>query len=182
MALEVEIDYLINYKLSKSNKTLLLKNSYFNSSNLYVYFYDGRKNKISSSLLALSERNTNSNVANVVFYEGVDDFNNYTDCKNIFKGTFTVYDTSSYASVVCQMNPSNRLFFTLTNPREKKLPALGLLMGMSNPPLFAPVAIKCIISRDMLSDNQVIEELTRVTKDERKMFRQYNMFLINSHL
>ena len=95
-ALEVEIDYLINYKSPRVNKTLSLRNSYFNCSNFYVYFYDGRFKKIVRSLLVLSQRSPSSNSANATLYKGVSNFSDYANCDNVFKGTFNVYDTTSY--------------------------------------------------------------------------------------
>ena len=135
-ALEVEIDYLINYKSPRVNKTLSLRNSYFNCSNFYVYFYDGRFKKIVRSLLVLSQRSPSSNSANATLYKGVSNFSDYANCDNVFKGTFNVYDTTSYATLINQVNKAKRVFLTLTNPMARGLPAMGLFVGVSNPPFF----------------------------------------------
>ncbi len=175
VALEVEVDYLINYKMNTSNKTLLLKNSYFNRSNLYLYYYDGKNKKIATSLLVLSERNKNSNVADAVFYENVSDFNNFTDCRNVFKGAFMVYDTSTYCRLICQMNPASRIYLTLSNPTAKGLPAAGIMTNVSSPPTVLPTAIKVVVSKDMLEEDEALIEYLKISKEEIKLLRKHNM-------
>lgn len=179
-ALEVEIDYLINYKSPRVNKTLSLRNSYFNCSNFYVYFYDGRFKKIVRSLLVLSQRSPSSNSANATLYKGVSNFSDYANCDNVFKGTLNVYDTTSYATLINQVNKAKRVFLTLTNPMARGLPAMGLFVGVSNPPFFSPMSIKVIVSRYILEEDEVFNNIMAVSKEDVKQLKQYNMMLVNT--
>lgn len=179
-ALEVEVDYLINYKMNISTKTLLLKNSYFNRSNLYLYYYDKKSKRVVLSLLNITERNKDSNVADAILYEDVEDFSNFTECRNVYKGSFMVYDTTTYCRLVCQMNPASRIYLTLSNPNAKRTPAVGLLNFISSPPTFMPAGVKILLSKDMIEEDETLVEALTISKEEISLLRKHNMFLTQS--
>ena len=66
------------------------------------------------------------------------------------------------------------------NPMQRSIPAIGLLTGIGNPPIFSPVAIKTIVSRYILKENDAFDQVINISKDELKQIRQYNMMLVGS--
>lgn len=179
-ALEMELTHLINYKSPKLNKPTVLRNSYFDHSQYYMYFYDGRYKKLIKSVLYLSQRHDNSNRADAILYKGVEQFSKKENCENIYNGTLESFDATSHATLINQINKSEKIHLLLMNPMQRSIPAIGLLTGIGNPPIFSPLAIKTIVSRYILKENEAFEQVINISKDELKQIRKYNMMLVGS--
>lgn len=180
-ALEMELTHLINYSSLKANRQLTNADTYFDQSYYYIYYYDGRHKRLIKSIMTLSTDEKVKHSSEVIFYKGVDDFNNKEDCDNIYNGTIDSFDATTHATLINQINKSERIHFLLMNPMQRGIPAIGILSGIGNPPYFAPVAIKVIVSKYMLDeDDPIFENIITITKDELKQYKQYNMMIIGN--
>ena len=76
-----------------------------------------------------------------------------------------------------QSNHSERVTLTALNPFDRSTEVLGMLSGMSRYPLL-PISIKCILSEEILTeDDQLHEDLILNPKDM-KLIRKLNMFAV----
>lgn len=57
---------------------------------------------------------------------------------------------------------------------------MGLFVGVSNPPFFSPMSIKVIVSRYILEEDEVFNNIMAVSKEDVKQLKQYNMMLVNT--
>ncbi len=180
-ALEMDLSHLIDYKSPELDYSPMLKNSYFNNTYFYMYYYDGRMKKLVKSLLILSSTtDIKSPHAEATLYKGVEDFNDKDSCDTIYNGNFESFDTTSHGTLLNQTNKSERIHLILINPMERGIPAVGMLSGIGNPPFFSPVSIKVILSKYLLEENDVFYQVTYISKDELRQYKQCNMMIVGS--
>ncbi len=179
-ALNMDLTHLINYKSPKADKTIVLNNSYFDHSQYYMYFYDGRHKRLTKSVLQLTQSQERPNKADAILYEGLNDFDNIEECDNIYNGTLESFDATSHATFINQTNKSEKLHLLLMNPMQRGIPAIGLLTGIGNPPIFSPVSIKTIVSRYILEENEVFDKVVTISREELKQYKQLNMMIVGS--
>lgn len=179
-ALDMDLTHLINYKSPKTNKTIVLNNSYFDHSQYYMYFYDGRNKKLTKSVLQLTPNQEKTNSADAILYKGVNDFDDIDNCDNIYNGLLESFDATSHATFINQTNKSEKIHLLLMNPMQRGIPAIGLLTGIGNPPIFSPVAIKTIVSRYILEENEIFNKVVNISKEELKQYKQFNMMIVGS--
>ena len=113
-------------------------------------------------------------------YEGLNDFDNIEECDNIYNGTLESFDATSHATFINQTNKSEKLHLLLMNPMQRGIPAIGLLTGIGNPPIFSPVSIKTIVSRYILEENEVFDKVVTISREELKQYKQLNMMIVGS--
>lgn len=179
-ALGMELIHLVNYKSPKADKTPVLNNSYFDHSQYYMYFYDGRNKRLTKSVLQLSQSQKKVNCADAILYKGVSDFDDIEECDNIYNGTLESFDATSHATFINQTNKSEKLHLLLMNPMQRGIPAIGLLTGIGNPPIFSPVSIKTVVSRYILEENEIFDKVINISKQELKQYKQFNMMIVGS--
>ena len=179
-ALNMDLTHLINYKSPKADKTIVLNNSYFDHSQYYMYFYDGRHKRLTKSVLQLTQSQERPNKADAILYEGLNDFDNIEECDNIYNGTLESFDATSHATFINQTNKSEKLHLLLMNPMQRGIPAIGLLTGIGNPPIFSPVSLKTIVSRYILEENEVFDKVVTISREELKQYKQLNMMIVGS--
>ena len=64
------------------------------------------------------------------------------------------------------------------NPMQREAPAVGLLAGIGDPPYFSPVAIKIVVSKYILKEDDVFNKVVMINKNELKQYKQHNMMLV----
>lgn len=179
-ALEMELAHLIDYKSPDFSKPASISGSYFSQSQLYMYYYDGRKKKMVRSVISLSENQSREHSADIVLYNGVSDFSSREQCDNIYNGTLDSFDATTHATLINQINRSERIHLLLMNPIHLGMPAVGIMTGIGNPPFFAPLSIKVVVSRYVLEEDEAFERIVNISKEELKKYRQYNMMIITT--
>lgn len=179
-ALEMELAHLIDYKSPDFSKPASISGSYFSQSQLYMYYYDGRKKKMVRSVISLSENQSRDHSADIVLYNGVSDFSSREQCDNIYNGTLDSFDATTHATLINQINRSERIHLLLMNPIHLGMPAVGIMTGIGNPPFFAPLSIKVVVSRYVLEEDEAFESIINISKEEVKKYRQYNMMIITT--
>lgn len=177
-ALEMDLSHLVDYISPKSKRPAAHGNSYFNSAYFYVYYYDGRGRRLIKSLMRLSHNGDYQSSVGVTLYKGVKDFSDYDNCENIYSGTLESFDATSHATLINQINKSERIHLLLMNPMQREAPAVGLLAGIGDPPYFSPVAIKIVVSKYILKEDDVFNKVIMINKNELKQYKQHNMMLV----
>lgn len=180
-ALEMDVKSLVDYKSPNVKPKPLPKDSFFNQSRCYMYYYDGRIKKIVRSLidLNLSDDNSNGQRIDVTLYMGLDSFSNTDKSQHIFEGRLLPYDTITHISLTNQINKTERLYLCVLNPMHAHSPAVGIMSGIASNPFFAPMGMKILISKNQLNEDAALEAAVELSKEDYKSFKTYNMMVIN---
>ena len=172
-ALDVTVQQLIDY-YPEPEEAAPAADSFFPQRLIYLYFYDGRVKKIIRNLLEISRE---GGAPTASLYYDIPSFDKPEKCRNLYFGKAEFFDTVSNFLFESQSNRSERVTLTALNPFDRGSEVLGMLSGMSRYPLL-PISIKCILSAEMLiEDEALLEELTLTQKDM-KLIRKMNMFAV----
>lgn len=178
-ALNVDMKCFIDYQPPVFHpEHLLPQNSYFNQSHSYMYYYDGRVRQLVRSLLNFSPA-TNGDSIDVMLYVGVPDFENPDRCQHLFTGEMQSYDTITHMVLHNQINDAEKMYICMLNPMQNHAPAVGLLSGIGSTPFFAPIALKTLISKEPLEENDKLMNTIRLDKDDYHLLKYYNMLVVN---
>lgn len=178
-ALEIELVSLIDYQCSNVKAEALPKNIFFNQHKYYMYYYDGRIKKIVRSLILLTPTLEHTRYLTAKIYTGLETFDNVEKCQHMFAGSMKPYDTITHLYLTNQINTTEKLYICILNPMHASSPAIGLIAGIGSNPFFAPVAIKTLISKEMLEENEHLLHVLKLDKEDHHMFKYYNMMVIN---
>ncbi len=177
--LDIDLKYFIDYQPPIFNeKPLVPKNTYFNQSTAYMYYYDGRIHQLVRSLLAFST-SMDSDDVEVTLYNGVESFSEPDRCRHLFIGEMKSYDTITHMVLGNQINEAEKMYICMLNPMQNRMPAIGLLSGIGSTPFFAPIALKTLISKEPLDENDKLLNAVKLDKDDYHLLRYYNMMVIN---
>lgn len=180
-ALEMDVKSLIDYKSPNVRQKALPKDSFFNQSRYYMYYYDGRIKKVVRSLidLAMSDNDPEGQRIDVTLYMGLDNFNDTKKSQHIFEGRLLPYDTITHISLTNQINKTEKLYLCVLNPMHAHSPAIGILSGIASNPFFAPIGIKILISKNQLAEDAAFRSAIELNKEDSRNFKTYNMMVIN---
>jgi hypothetical protein len=67
----------------------------------------------------------------------------------------------------------------MLNPMQNRVPAIGLMSGIGSTPFFAPIALKTLISKEPIEENEKLLNAVKLDKDDYHLLRYYNMMVIN---
>ena len=179
-ALEIDLSHLVHYQSPTTAQLTKIKKGYFNQTQLYMYYYDGRRKKLIKSVLCLSDSPDENHSANALLYHGVSDLSHKEQCENVYNGVLDNFDSTTHATLINQINRSERIHFILMNPIKIGMPAIGLMAGIANPPHFSPLAIKIVISKYLLKEDEIFNHIIHISKEEFKRYRQLNMMIIDN--
>jgi len=179
--LEIELVHLIDYESPNIKPEILPKNTYFNKHKYYMYYYDGRIKRGGRSLICLTPTQDNSRDVMVMLYNGLDTFDHLEKCHYIFAGTMKPYDTITHFYLTNQINATEKMYICILNPMHASSPAVGLMAGIGSNPFFAPIAIKTLISKEILEENDNFINALKLNKEDHHMIKYYNMVVINCH-
>ena len=178
-ALDIDLKCFIDYQIpNPHNKLVLPKKSYFNQPQVYMYFYDGRIHQIVRSLLRFSP-SVSGDAIDVMLYVGVASFDDPDHCQHLFTGEMKPYDTITHMVLTNQINEAEKMYICMLNPMQTRMPAIGLLSGIGSTPFFAPIAMKALISKTQLEENDNLLNTIKLDKEDYHLLRSYNMMVIN---
>ncbi len=176
-ALDIDLKYFIDYQPpALQAEPVLPKNFYFNQPRAYMYYYDGRVKQLVRSLLRFSP--AGETIA-VTLCLGVASFEDPDRCQHLFTGEMKPYDTITHMVLTNQINEAEKMYICMLNPMQTRTPAIGLLSGIGSTPFFAPIALKTLISKEPLEENEKLLNSIKLDKDEYHLLRYYNMMVIN---
>ncbi|MEG0291800.1 MAG: helix-turn-helix transcriptional regulator [Anaerovoracaceae bacterium] len=178
-ALEIDFKELVDFQAPYNKSHIVIKNSFFDQTKFYLYYFDGRINKVVKCLMLISQSNDKNNFLDVTFYNGLETFENLDKCQHIFSGRVSPFDTISHITLVNQINPTEWLYICILNPMHVHSPAVGIMSGISSTPFFAPIAVKVVVSKEILEEDSDLVNVIHLSKDDSKMFKSCNMMVIN---
>lgn len=177
-ALRIDIHQLIDYNQEKNSDHCDQSKLFGGISKLYIYLYDGRKNKIVKSLLKLN-KNDVQGIIETNLYFNIPSYDFYDGCKFFYSGHLISYDIITYLFLENQANNMEKLCIYILNPLGNSATTVGLLSGISHNPL-APVIFKVLISQSIISDNDMPMDMLYFSKEDLKIMKLYNALILKS--
>ena len=178
-ALDIDLKCFIDYQPPVfHSEAVLPKSFYFNQPRAYMYYYDGRIRQLVRSLLRFSPSPSGDSI-DVMLYLGVGSFDEPDRCQHLFTGDMKPYDTITHMVLNNQINEAEKMYICMLNPMQTRTPAIGLLSGIGSTPFFAPIALKTLISKEPLEENDKLLNSIKLDKDDYHLLRYYNMMVVN---
>lgn len=179
-ALDISINQLIRYKpAARAKKDLAYgRNSFFNVDVLYLYFFDGRNNKLVKGMMHL-DRNIGENTTEPILYMNIPDFENYTKCEHLYYGKLDEFDSVSTIIFENQNSDIEKLMVSIINPIHIATTTVALVAGISSYPIM-PIAFKCMLSKEPLAEDDPDVESLKITKEDIRHIKRLNMFLVKN--
>lgn len=115
----------------------------------------------------------------VTLYMGVASFSDPDRCQHLFTGEMKAYDTITHMVLTNQINEAEKMYICMLNPMQNRMPAVGLVSGIGSSPFFAPIALKALISKEPLEENDRLLGTIKLDKDDYHLLRYYNMMVVN---
>lgn len=100
-------------------------------------------------------------------------------CQHLFTGEVKAYDTITHMVLTNQINEAEKMYICMLNPMQNRMPAVGLVSGIGSSPFFAPIALKALISKEPLEENDRLLGTIKLDKDDYHLLRYYNMMVVN---
>lgn len=177
-ALKVPMEAFFESIEDEEGENELLKDipPFFDRKNLYVYYWDGRNNTLNSSLLKISSRNEDSSF-NASLYMNVKDWKYPYICENTYNGKIRFYNVLTNIVMVHQDTPLEHIMMNIPESFGSTQTRMALFSGVSFRP-FMPCAVKMLISRNPLEQDDPILKKLFISKDDIRKLKIYNFFTV----
>ena len=151
--------------------------AFFNGvSQFYSYLYDGRSNHIIRCLFDVLSEAENDQYK-IMMYMNFKDFKNYQQCENTYWGYIEHYDALTYISLTTQDTPMEKASVQILASYLDSDTKWGLFNGFSSRPMM-PIAIKMLFSKCRLKEDADLVRLLKVSKDDVRLLKLYNMLSV----
>ena len=149
------------------------RHKFFEHDILYMYYYDGRNNRLIRCVLdARSELECNR----VMLFVDVEDLTHFQTCRHLYSGYCTPFDFVLRYRLENQANPVEEMSITILDPLSHTSEAIGMMSALSTSKYFVPVAIKCLFSSHILPEDDALLNKIILSKEEIKTIKHINMF------
>lgn len=181
IALDVDLNRIISYPTSVSKSKNAILNSPFGASQLYMYQYDGRQQRITRSLIRLDYQEE-SEAIEAILYLDVPSFRECGNCKYYYTGNFYSADMVYHFIFSNPFNRAMRVNICFANPYssqhldESMQSGCGVLLGLSIKP-FGSFASKVLISKNIQPEDVKLLEQLKLSNEDIKNLKKYNLFL-----
>lgn len=182
-ALGISVNQLIDYADESKNDTAAdgKKAAHqLSKSRYYMYFYDGRRNRIARNVIEVQDGGQENGVFEANMYAYLENFDNYYQCKLLYHGTMRRYDTFVNFNFENQNNKVERAFLYAINSFSHSGRMAGLYCGLSTQPIL-PACFKFVLSPEILEEDDALKEDLIVSKEDVKALKKMNMFVISDH-
>lgn len=178
--LQVELSQLTDFPIPRTEiPAQPSRNSIFKSNSMYMYYYDGRSNKITRTLLQFNHTNRSGESTPCLCYMDVPSFRDYQNCRYFYTGTLVQHEMVSYLILNNQFNPTDRITVSILNPFQPTQTIRGIMLALSFNPI-TPFGVKCLLSPMELPEVVLKKDDLILSKDELKEFKRLNMLLLNT--
>lgn len=177
-ALNVSIYHLVYYKEPKSRDITAESKLFDGESQLYVYYFDGRYKKLIKCLLQLVHDEIKDEII-VCYYLDVPSYESYLNSKYLYSGEIASYDSLTYFLLDNQANPLEKIQLCVHNVLGQKSFTIGMATGIAINSL-SPLAMKVFVSKSIITDENLIIENLKLTKEDFKNIKDSNMLIVNN--
>ena len=178
-ALEVPVNQLIDYTDEKAAAEDAVKHQ-MAKSRYYMYFYDGRRNRIARNIIEVQDGGQENGVFEANMYAYLENFEQYYQCKLLYHGVMRRSDTFVNFNLENQNNKVERAFLYAINSFSHSGRMAGLYCGLSTQPIL-PACFKFVLSPEILEEDEELKNELMVSKEDIKTLKKMNMFVVNDH-
>ena len=140
----------------------------------YSYLFDGRSNKLMKSVFDI-QMQTDSNQFKVMMFMNYKKFSDYQNCETTYYGYIEHYDAVTNIQLTNQNSPIEKASAQILASYLSSEVKWGLWNGLSSRPMM-PIAAKMLFTKSLLKENDEIIDELRITKNDIRLLRLYNMF------
>lgn len=178
--LQVKVCELVEGAVQKNEeKTFIYSNPFHGLESVYLYYFDGRTNRVVETRLALQHEHAQQNQIPCECYMDIPSSEEYTKCKFYYKGMVTFFDLFTYVTLDNQLNRMEQINICVLNAFHSNQDSLGFMTGVSYNPI-TPSVIKCLFSMHPLVDKESHKESMMISKNEIKMIKNMNMLFLDA--
>lgn len=181
-ALGITVNQLIDYtsedEAAADEESSIKRN--LSKSRYYMYFYDGRRNRIARNVIEVQDGGQENGVFDANMYAYLENFDNYYQCKLLYHGVMRRYDTFVNFNFENQNNKVERAFLYAINSFSHSGRMAGLYCGLSTQPIL-PACFKFILSPEILVEDDTLKAGLMVSKEDVKVLKKMNMFVVSDH-
>ena len=179
-ALQVEMSQLVDFAIpTRELETPPSRNPFHTADTMYMYYYDGRSNRITRTYLRLDQAHRSGNTLPCLCYMDVPSFREHESCKYFYGGSVVQHEMVSYILLNNQFNPTEQITISVLNPFQPTQSIRGIMLALSFNPI-TPFAVKCLLSTVELPEVLLQKDNLMFSKDEIKEFKRLNMLLLNT--
>ncbi|MBQ2879748.1 MAG: helix-turn-helix domain-containing protein [Anaerotignum sp.] len=179
-ALEVSVNQLVDYAEETAEKKGDAAKVPLSRSRYYMYFYDGRRSRIARNIIEVQDGGEENGVFEANMYAYLENFENYYQCKLLYHGIMRRYDTFVNFNFENQNNKVERAFLYAINSFSHSGRMAGLYCGLSTQPIL-PACFKFVLSPEILEENEELKAELTVSKEDIKVLKKMNMFVVSDH-
>lgn len=143
----------------------------------YMYSYDGRSRRILKSVIERYQMEDIEQRRVQLFYD-VRDVRSPGECKALYAGINRKYEFIENYTLQNQNNSTEQVLICCINNLGCTNRKIGMLTGLSYKTML-PVAIKVMLSGTALRENEELVEALKLTKEDIKISKKYNLFTID---
>ena len=175
--LGISVNQLVDYaeETAEDSVTPALSKSRY-----YMYFYDGRRNRIARNVIEVQDGGEENGIFAANMYAYLESFENYYQCKLLYHGTMRRYDTFVNFNFENQNNKVERAFLYAINSFSHSGRMAGLYCGLSTQPIL-PACFKFVLSPEILEENEELKTELMVSREDIKVLKKMNMFVVSDH-
>ena len=178
-ALEISVNQLVDYAAETTEDGGKTKYP-LSKSRYYMYFYDGRRNRIARNIIEVQDGGEENGVFEANMYAYLENFENYYQCKLLYHGEMRRYDTFVNFNFENQNNKVERAFLYAINSFSHGGRMAGLYCGLSTQPIL-PACFKFVLSPEILEEDDELKAELSVSKEDIKVLKKMNMFVVSDH-
>lgn len=143
---------------------------------LYLYYFDGRSNTLSKSILDIRTRLSSSQYE-ISIYMNFQDYEQYHNCETTYVGTLTHHDALS--NITAYNRDSEMDIYALCIPASylNSETKWGLGFGISSRPVM-PTAAKLLLSKKIQPETADFLQNLHISREDIQLLRHYNMLTI----
>lgn len=145
-------------------------------SQFFSYIYDGRSNSLIRCVFDVLSQG-DDNRYRIMMYMNFKDYANYQKCENTYWGYIEHYDAISNMLLTNQHMPMEKASIKILASSLSAETKWGLFCGFSSRPMM-PIAIKMLLSRHRLPEDAHLIHQLKVSKDDIRLLKLYNMMSV----
>ena len=182
-ALGVSVNQLIDYEeigTETGDAGEIIRHS-LSKTRYYLYFYDGRRSRIARNVIEVQDGGEENGVFSANMYAYLEDLSNYYQCKLLYHGTMRRGDTFVNFNFENQNNKVERAFLYAIHSFSNGGRMGGLCCCLSTQPIL-PACFKFLLSSEILEETEELKEKLKVSKEDIRLLKKMNMFVISDHV
>lgn len=177
-ALRVHVEQLLYVRPERTELRAPGNNPAFftDTSQFYSYLFDGRSNSLMRCVFDVLSK-TDERKYKIMMYMNFEDFDNYKTCENTYWGYIEHYDAVTNIALTNQDMPMEKASAQILASYLDSDKKWGLFNGFSSRPMM-PIAAKMLFSKKKLKEDEELIRSLKISKDDIRLMKLYNMMAV----